>query len=407
MTEWSPGTAPTTTWEQEAGMLPSGPGVEDNISNLVERAETAATNAETAETNAETAQSGAETAQTAAEAAQTAAESAQTAAETAETNAEASATSATSSASAAASSASAASTSESNASTSETNASNSASAAASSASSASSAQTAAESARDDAEAAFDSFDDRYLGAKSSAPITDNDGDALVEGALYYDTTLTQLYVYNGSGWDPAAFNVNDAVTSFNTRTGAVTLTESDVTTALGFTPADVAGDTFTGDVSGTNLTLSGYLRGPASFVIDPATHGDDTGTLVIAGNLQVDGTTTTINSTTLDVDDLNITVAKGAADASAANGAGLTIDGASISFSYDHANTQMTLNSSLDITGTLVTDNLTVGAVSYAATDGTNGQILTTDGSGNATFEDAPESGITTGKAIAMAIVFG
>ena len=401
MTEWSPGTAPTTTWDQEAGMLPSGPGVEDNISNLVERAETAATNAETAETNAETAQTASESAKTSAETAQTAAETAQTAAETAETNAATSATNASTSASEAASSASAASTSETNAATSETNASNSATAAAASATSASSAQTAAESARDDAEAAFDSFDDRYLGAKPSAPATDNDGDPLVEGALYYNTTDSQLFVYNGSSWDPAAFNVNDAVTSFNTRTGAVTLNQSDVTTALGFTPADIAGDTFTGDVSGTNLTLSGYLRGPASFVIDPAAHGDNTGTLVVAGNLQVDGTTTTINSTTLDVDDLNITVAKGAADASAANGAGLTIDGASISLSYDHANTRMDLNTALKTTG------LVVGSVSYTATDGTNGQILTTDGSGNATFEDAPESGISTGKAIAMAIVFG
>ena len=83
-----------------------------------------------------------------------------------------------------------------------------------------------------------------------------------------------------------------------------------------------------------NITATGYLRGPASFVIDPAAHGDDTGTVVIAGNLQVDGTTTTINSTTLDVDDINITVAKGAANATAANGGGLTVDGANATWTY-------------------------------------------------------------------------
>ena len=46
------------------------------------------------------------------------------------------------------------------------------------------------------------------------------------------------------------------------------------------------------NISLQNITLTGYLRGPSSFTIDPAAHGDDTGTLVVAGNLQVDGTTT-------------------------------------------------------------------------------------------------------------------
>lgn len=274
-----------------------------------------------------------------------------------------------------------------------------------------------------AEAALTNFRSIYLGASGTAPTVDGNGDALTAGDLYYDTGVGQLYVWDGSAWDEAAFNATGAVTSFNTRVGAVTLTSGDVTTALGFTPeedlgytpADVAGDTFTGDVFGTNLTLSGYLRGPSSFTIDPAAHGDNTGTLIIAGNLQVDGTTTTINSTTLDVDDLNITVAKGAADAAAADGAGLTIDGASISLAYDHSNTRMGLNSSLNVTGTLSAatvsgalsgSSLTVGAVTYPSTDGTDGQVLTTDGAGNVAFETI-EAGVTTGKAIAMAIVFG
>lgn len=81
-----------------------------------------------------------------------------------------------------------------------------------------------------------------------------------------------------------------------------------------------------GTISSGNITTTGYLRGPSTFTIDPATHGDDTGTVVIAGNLQVDGTTTTINSTTLTVDDKNITLASGSTNAAAANGAGLTVD---------------------------------------------------------------------------------
>ena len=56
-----------------------------------------------------------------------------------------------------------------------------------------------------------------------------------------------------------------------------------------------------------NLTLTGYIAGPASMTIDPAAVGDNTGTLVIAGNLQVDGVTT-VNSETLTVSDKNITL---------------------------------------------------------------------------------------------------
>lgn len=79
------------------------------------------------------------------------------------------------------------------ASTSATNASNSAT-------SAGNAQTAAEAARDATLAAYDSFDDRYLGAKSSNPTLDNDGNALLAGALYYNTTVPEMRLYTGSAW---------------------------------------------------------------------------------------------------------------------------------------------------------------------------------------------------------------
>lgn len=72
--------------------------------------------------------------------------------------------------------------SETNASTSETNASAS--------------EIAAQNAQAAAEVALDTFDDRYLGAKSSSPSLDNDGDALLDGALYYDTTSKMLHVYD-------------------------------------------------------------------------------------------------------------------------------------------------------------------------------------------------------------------
>ena len=125
----------------------------------------------------------------------------------------------------------AAAASESNAADSETAAANSANAAASS-------ETNAQTAATDAETALDNFTDQYLGAKSSEPSTDNDGDPLSTGALYYNTTGGQLYVWDGSVWQDAAFSAQGTVISFNGRDGAVTLQASDVTGALGYTPQD-------------------------------------------------------------------------------------------------------------------------------------------------------------------------
>jgi len=79
--------------------------------------------------------------------------------------------------------------------------------------------------------------------------------------------------------------------------------------------------------SGSAIRVTnGTISGPATLTIDPAAVGDDTGTVVIAGGLQVDGTTTTVNSTTVNIVDKNVQLATGAADDSAANGAGITVD---------------------------------------------------------------------------------
>lgn len=120
-----------------------------------------AATATAAQVAAEAAQAAAEAAQAAAETAQTAAELAETNAETAEANAE---------------------TAETNAETAETNA--------------EAAQAAAEAARDLTLAAYDAFDDRYLGSKSSNPTVDNDGNTLLDGALYWNTTDNEFRVYD-------------------------------------------------------------------------------------------------------------------------------------------------------------------------------------------------------------------
>jgi hypothetical protein len=110
------------------------------------------------------------------------------------------ASSTSTSASEAATSATNAATSASSASSSAATAATQATNAATSATDAASAKAAAESARDSTLAAFDSFDDRYLGAKSSDPSVDNDGNALAAGSLYFNSASGAMKIYTGSAW---------------------------------------------------------------------------------------------------------------------------------------------------------------------------------------------------------------
>jgi hypothetical protein len=202
-----------------------------SASSASSSASTATTKASEAATSATNAASSASTASTAA----TNAGNSATAAATSATNASNSASAASTSATNASNSATAAATSASNASTSATNAANSASAASTSASNAStsatnaansatasaSSATAAAASAAAAAASFDAFDDIYLGAKSSDPSVDNDGNALTVGDQYFNTTANELRVYNGSTWQ-AASTVGGTVTSLSV-TGATTL----------------------------------------------------------------------------------------------------------------------------------------------------------------------------------------
>ena len=92
-------------------------------------------------------------------------------------------------------------------------------------------------------------------------------------------------------------------------------------------PVDATSLKITGITTLGNIGVStGLISGPAVTYIDPATVGDDTGTLVVKGNLQVEGTQTTVNSSTMTVTDKNIEIAKGAANDAAADGGGITVD---------------------------------------------------------------------------------
>lgn len=96
--------------------------------------------------------------------------------------------------------------------------------AAGNASAAQAAQTAAEAARDQTLAVYDSFDDRYLGSKTSDPSVDNDGNALVAGSIYFNSVSGVMRLYTGSAW-VAAYVQGVASSIGFTPTGGIAATD--------------------------------------------------------------------------------------------------------------------------------------------------------------------------------------
>ena len=116
------------------------------------------------------------------------------------------------------------------------------------------AQAGAEAAETAAEAAYDDFDDRYLGAKASEPTVDNDGDALVTGALFFDTSAGVMKVYNGTSW-VAITLATGGVDSVFGRTGDVVAATSDYDASQIDNDSGVAGATV--DLALDNAAASG------------------------------------------------------------------------------------------------------------------------------------------------------
>lgn len=105
----------------------------------------------------------------------------------------------------------------------------------------------ASSAAASAAASFDSFDDRYLGAKSSNPTLDNDGNTLLTGAMYFNTVSNEMRVWSGSAWVATYLPSTEYVTN------------SDLTTALATKQNTLVSGTNIKTVNGSTLLGSGNL----------------------------------------------------------------------------------------------------------------------------------------------------
>jgi len=107
---------------------------------------------------------------------------------------------------------------------------------------------------------FDDFDDKYLGSKSSEPSVDNDGNALVTGALYF-LVGTGMQVYDGTDWIAASSSGTSSLFAYEY-----------IATAgqTSFSGADVNGQTLSYSVNNIHVTYGGLDIPTADYV---ATNG--------------------------------------------------------------------------------------------------------------------------------------
>lgn len=173
-----------------------------------------------------------------------------------------------------------------------TNAGNSATAAANSASSASSSAA-------NAAASYDAFDDRYLGSKASNPSVDNDGNPLLTGALYWNTTVPEMRVYTGSTWVPASGVVN-GTSQRQTYTATAAQTTFSIAYNVGYVDVylngvkQLDGNDFTATNGSTVVFASGLAAGD---IVDMVAYG----TFTLSNprkNVSVVGTNTNATSGT-------------------------------------------------------------------------------------------------------------
>jgi hypothetical protein len=108
---------------------------------------------------------------------------------------------------------------------------------------------------------LDSFDDRYLGVKSSDPTQDNDGNALVSGALYFSDSANEMRVYDGANWIAAtsAGNVSLILYEYTATNGQTTFSGSDDNSA-----------TLSYTVDNLQVVMNGIVLDPSDFT---ATNG--------------------------------------------------------------------------------------------------------------------------------------
>ena len=182
-----------------------------------------------------------------------------------------------------------------------------------------------------------------FGSTTAIPVVTVNAKGLVT-SVTTAAISSSLSIAGTTGTDTVA--VGTDTLTFAGGTGvATTVTDNQVSFAIGQAVAPTDNVTF------NNVTVNGTLTSDDITSASISVSGNAT----ITGNLTVQGTTTTINSTAVAVADLNITLAKDATTAAAANGAGLTVAGPTVpaTLLYVSADDSWTLNKDIRTSGSI------------------------------------------------------
>ena len=136
-----------------------------------------------------------------------------------------------------------------------------------------------------------------------------------------------------------------------------------------------------GNVNAGNITIAADLISSlgATLTIDPATVGNE-GLVIINGNLQVNGTTTTINSNVVSTNDLTVNYANNAVNSAAANGGGIEvgpIGSPYITWLYNNIANTWTTAGGISATGDITGGNIATGGLISATANVTGGNLAT------------------------------
>ena len=163
-------------------------------------------------------------------------------------------------------------------------------------------------------------------------------------------------------------SVNGDITLVATGTGNIELDAPvQITAGKNILSSDGNAIAFANDVSlGSNNIFAANLSGvvSSSAITYTGDNIDVAGNTTIQGNLTVQGTQTILNTATLNIEDKNLLIASGAADSAAANGGGITIDGADATITWVSADSNIAFNTDVNIP----TDGLKLNGTAVTST---------------------------------------
>jgi len=242
--------------------------------------------------------------------------------------------------------------------------------------------------------------------------------ASVSGNITGGNIITAGNVTGGNVLLSGLISASGAITSGTTIVGGNLATAGTVSATANITggnvltggvvsaTANIRGGNITtaGAVTNGNITITGatIVSTGATLTLDPNGSGGTDGNVVIAGNLTVQGTTTTISSNTVTTNDLVINVANNAATSSAANGGGLGVGPAGAeyaSLTFNNSTTSWNTSIPLSVTGTITGGNLATGGTASATGTITGGNLATggtVSATGTATAGNLTSAGVLT-----------